>query len=184
MLRQIGKRLVTVIPSLIGVVIVTFLLTRVLPGDTCGLFRRAGGERAGDRGHPQAARPRQAAAGAVRAIRRRSRPWRLRQVADDRTAGHLRHRRASAGIGGTHLGGAHRRDADRGAARHSRRGQAGFADRPRLPRDRDRGRVAAGVLHRAAAHLCLLLQARLVAATAGAPRASTTPSRPPSPAST
>jgi peptide/nickel transport system permease protein len=32
MLLTIAKRLVTVIPTLIGVVIVTFLLTRVLPG--------------------------------------------------------------------------------------------------------------------------------------------------------
>jgi dipeptide transport system permease protein len=38
MLRQIGKRLTTVIPSLIGVIIVTFLLTRVLPGDTAAYF--------------------------------------------------------------------------------------------------------------------------------------------------
>jgi peptide/nickel transport system permease protein len=38
MLRQIGKRLATVIPSLIGVIVVTFLLTRVLPGDTAAYF--------------------------------------------------------------------------------------------------------------------------------------------------
>jgi dipeptide transport system permease protein len=38
MLKQIGKRLATVIPSLIGVIIVTFLLTRVLPGDTAAYF--------------------------------------------------------------------------------------------------------------------------------------------------
>ena len=38
MLRQIGKRLVTTIPSLIGVIIVTFLLTRVLPGDPAAYF--------------------------------------------------------------------------------------------------------------------------------------------------
>jgi peptide/nickel transport system permease protein len=37
-MMQIGKRLLTVIPSLIGVVIVTFLLTRVLPGDTASYF--------------------------------------------------------------------------------------------------------------------------------------------------
>ena len=34
MLRQIGRRLAITIPSLIGVIIVTFLLTRVMPGDT------------------------------------------------------------------------------------------------------------------------------------------------------
>jgi dipeptide transport system permease protein len=38
MLKQIGKRLATVIPSLIGVIVVTFLLTRVLPGDTAAYF--------------------------------------------------------------------------------------------------------------------------------------------------
>lgn len=38
MLRQFARRLSTVIPSLIGVVIVTFLLTRVMPGDTAAYF--------------------------------------------------------------------------------------------------------------------------------------------------
>jgi len=38
MLRQIAKRLATAIPSLIGVVIVTFVLTRVLPGDPAAYF--------------------------------------------------------------------------------------------------------------------------------------------------
>ncbi len=38
MFAKIAKRLVTVIPTLIGVVIVTFLLTRVLPGDTAAYF--------------------------------------------------------------------------------------------------------------------------------------------------
>lgn len=38
MLATIGRRLLTVIPTLIGVVIVTFLLTRVLPGDPAVYF--------------------------------------------------------------------------------------------------------------------------------------------------
>jgi ABC-type dipeptide/oligopeptide/nickel transport system permease component len=38
MLATIGRRLVTVIPTLIGVIIVTFLLTRVLPGDPAVYF--------------------------------------------------------------------------------------------------------------------------------------------------
>ena len=38
MLAKIGKRMVTVIPTLIGVIIVTFLLTRVLPGDPAVYF--------------------------------------------------------------------------------------------------------------------------------------------------
>ena len=38
MLLTVAKRLVTVIPTLIGVIIVTFLLTRVLPGDPAVYF--------------------------------------------------------------------------------------------------------------------------------------------------
>jgi ABC-type dipeptide/oligopeptide/nickel transport system permease component len=38
MLTTVGKRLLTVIPTLIGVIIVTFLLTRVLPGDPAVYF--------------------------------------------------------------------------------------------------------------------------------------------------
>ncbi|MBS7589525.1 ABC transporter permease [Ancylobacter defluvii] len=38
MLKQIVRRLGTAIPSIIGVIIVTFLLTRVLPGDTAAYF--------------------------------------------------------------------------------------------------------------------------------------------------
>ena len=38
MLTLIGKRLLFAIPSLIGVVIVTFLLTRALPGDPAAYF--------------------------------------------------------------------------------------------------------------------------------------------------
>ena len=38
MLTMIGKRLMFAIPSLVGVVIVTFLLTRALPGDPAAYF--------------------------------------------------------------------------------------------------------------------------------------------------
>ncbi len=38
MTAMLGKRLLTVIPTLIGVIIVTFLLTRVLPGDPAVYF--------------------------------------------------------------------------------------------------------------------------------------------------
>lgn len=38
MLRNIMKRIATVVPTLIGVVVVTFLLTRVLPGDPAAYF--------------------------------------------------------------------------------------------------------------------------------------------------
>ena len=38
MLGKIGKRMLTVIPTIVGVIIVTFLLTRVLPGDPAVYF--------------------------------------------------------------------------------------------------------------------------------------------------
>src|SRR4030088_2967034 len=38
MLTMIGKRLMFAVPSLIGVMIVTFLLTRALPGDPAAYF--------------------------------------------------------------------------------------------------------------------------------------------------
>ncbi|MFY9290673.1 MAG: ABC transporter permease [Methylorubrum rhodinum] len=37
-MRALARRLVTIVPTLIGVVIVTFLLTRVLPGDPAAYF--------------------------------------------------------------------------------------------------------------------------------------------------
>ena len=73
MLKMIGARLLTTIPSIIGVIIVTFLLTRVLPGDTAAYFAGPGGLAAGDRRDPQQARARPAAAGAVRVAM--SRRW-------------------------------------------------------------------------------------------------------------
>src|SRR3954467_8929516 len=41
MLTMIGKRLLFAIPNLIGVVIITFLLTRALPGDPAAFFAGA-----------------------------------------------------------------------------------------------------------------------------------------------
>ena len=38
MLRQVLRRLATALPTLVGVIVVTFLLTRVLPGDTAAYF--------------------------------------------------------------------------------------------------------------------------------------------------
>ena len=38
MLSQIARRLMTAIPSILGVVVVTFLLTRLLPGDPAAYF--------------------------------------------------------------------------------------------------------------------------------------------------
>ncbi|WP_342363714.1 ABC transporter permease [Terrarubrum flagellatum] len=38
MLKTIGDRLLTTIPAIIGVIVVSFLLTRILPGDTASYF--------------------------------------------------------------------------------------------------------------------------------------------------
>ncbi len=37
-MRAIGRRMLTALPAVVGVIIVTFLLTRVLPGDTAAYF--------------------------------------------------------------------------------------------------------------------------------------------------
>ena len=74
-------------PSLIGVVIVTFLLTRALPGDPAAYFAGPAATQAGDRADPRQARPRQAADRAVRPLRQRSRARRSRQLAHHRPAG-------------------------------------------------------------------------------------------------
>ena len=63
--RGLLLRLLGSLPALVAVVVVTFLLTRVLPGDTGDLLRRAHGERGIDRADPHRARARPAAAGAV-----------------------------------------------------------------------------------------------------------------------
>src|SRR3954468_22497876 len=38
MLKTLGDRILTTLPALIGVIVVSFLLTRVLPGDTAAYF--------------------------------------------------------------------------------------------------------------------------------------------------
>ena len=163
---MIGKRLMFAIPSLIGVVIVTFLLTRALPGDPAAYFAGPAADAAGDRADPRQARPRQAADRAVRPLRQRSRARRPRQFAHHRPAGGDRDPQPAAGLRRADAARPDRVDRDRGAARHSRRGQAGLLDRSHLPRGGDRRRVAAGVLHRPGAGLCFLFPARLVAGAA------------------
>ena len=81
------KRVLAAIPSLIGVVIVTFLLTRALPGDPAAYF-------AGPAATKEAIEQIRAKLGldqplvdAVRALRRRSGARRSRQVAHHRPAG-------------------------------------------------------------------------------------------------
>ena len=170
MLRQIGSRLSIAIPSLIGVIIVTFLLTRVLPGDPAAYF-------AGPAATPQAIEEIRKSLGLDRSL-----PEQFVRYIQDLAKGDFgkslttgqsvrsRYRRAAAGVGGTDADRPHHLDADCGAARHRGGGQAGLLDRSCLPHGRDRGRVASGVLHRTDPGLCLLLSARLVARAAGTAR--------------
>ena len=41
MLRVIAKRLLSALPNLVGVVVITFLLTRAIPGDPAAYFAGA-----------------------------------------------------------------------------------------------------------------------------------------------
>ena len=97
------KRLVTVIPTLIGVVIVTFLLTRVLPGDPAVYF-------AGPAATPQS----------IAEIRK--------TLGLDRPTGSDRNYQPPAGLRRADAAGPVPRDRHRGAARHFRRGQTRLMD--------------------------------------------------------
>ena len=168
--EAIGKRLLTVIPSLIGVVIVTFLLTRVLPGDTAAYF-------AGPAASAQAIEEIRKQLGLDKPLPEQF----VRYVVDlahgdfgkSLTTGQpvlediASRLPASAELTLAGLIVAMLIAVPLGilAAR-----EAGLAHRSRLPDRRDRGRVAAGVLHRPAADLRLLFQARLGAGAARAAR--------------
>src|SRR6516165_4875287 len=97
------KRVLAAIPSLIGVVIVTFLLTRAMPGDPAAYF-------AGPAATKEAIEQIRAKLGLdqpadhpVRALRRRSRARRSRHFAHHRPAGRRRNPCAAAGFGRAHV---------------------------------------------------------------------------------
>ena len=162
MLKLIAARLVTTIPSLIGVIIVTFLAHAGAARRYGLLFRRTGGHAAGHRRSSDKARPRQAPAATIRRLRLRAGQGRPRPIADHRPAGDQGHRRASSRLGRT--------DARRPVALHvdciaawrHRRRQAGIVDRSSLQGRRHGRCLAAGILHRASARLRVLFSARLV----------------------
>ena len=170
MIRQIGKRLATAIPSVIGVIVVTFLLTRVLPGDTAAYF-------AGPAATPQAIGEIRKSLGLDRSL-----PEQFVRYVKDLARGEFGQslttgqpvikdiaarlpasRRADAAR-------AHRVDVDCGPARHSRRRETRLDHRPCLPRGGDGRGVAAGVLHRAAVCLRVLFPPWLGAGAARSPR--------------
>ena len=99
MLTMIGKRLMFAIPSLIGVVVVTFLLTRALPGDPAAYF-------AGPAATKEAVEQIRKKLGFDKPLieqfiplHRRPRSWRSRQLADDWATGRGRNPQPPAGVG-------------------------------------------------------------------------------------
>ena len=58
MLMMVVKRMLIAVPSLIGVVIVTFLLTRALPGDPAAYFAGPAATKEAIRADPREAWPR------------------------------------------------------------------------------------------------------------------------------
>ena len=74
MLRLIATRLLSALPNLAGVVVITFILTRALPGDPAAYFAGAAATQEAIAQVRTPARPGQAAAGAVLPLR--GRRWR------------------------------------------------------------------------------------------------------------
>ncbi len=154
------------IPSLIGVVIVTFLLTRALPGDPAAYF-------AGPAATPEAIQEVRVKLGLDKPLIAQFGHYVVDLVHGNlgtslTTGQPVAHRIAqpAAGVGRTDAARPSGFDRDRGAARHPGGDQAQFAARSCLPHRLDRRRVAAGVLHRPDPGLCLLLSARLGAGAA------------------
>ena len=170
MLRQIGKRLVTTIPSIIGVIIVTFLLTRVLPGDPAAYF-------AGPAATPQAIEEVRKSLGLDKSL-----PEQFVRYVTDLSRGDFGKSLTSGQSVRSDIAARLPASAELtlvglivsmliavplGIAAAVKQGSL---DRSCLPHGRDRGRVAAGVLHRPAAGLFLLLYPGLVAGAARAAR--------------
>ena len=174
MLATLAKRLVTVIPTLIGVVIVTFLLTRVLPGDPAVYF-------AGPAATPQSIADIRKSLGLDRPL-----PEQFARYVSDLAHGNLGNslstgqpvvqeiRSRLPASAELTLFGLILSSGGRPPARHSCRGQARLLDRSYLPGGGDRRRVAAGVLHRPAAGLHFLFSARRAPAPIGRLDAFTT----------
>src|SRR6516225_4358314 len=155
MTTLIIKRVTMAIPSLVGVVIVTFLLTRMLAGDPGGACQTWPGQAAGT---------------AIRPLPARSRSRQSRHLAYDRPACRDGVANPFASFGGTNSTWSFALDLNRRPTRHPGRHATEFATRSHLPPRIHGGGIAAGVFHRPDPDLCLLLPAWLgpgAARTAG-----------------
>ena len=167
MLRLIATRLLAALPNLVGVVVITFMLTRALPGDPAAYFAGAAAT--------------QEAMDQVRTQLGLDKPLLeqfFRYVADlargdmglSLTTGQpvaAGADRAAAGVDGAGVAGAAAGLRDRAAAGRAGGHAPRQLDRPAVPPGHHRRRVAADLLHRAAAGLRLLFPARLGAVAAG-----------------
>ena len=103
MLRFVLRRCALVVPSLLGLLVVTFLLIHAVPSDPAVAMAGDAATPRADRAPAQAIRPRPADLGAVRRLCRQGRAPRPRRERFLAPAGDARHRPAPAGDAGAHL---------------------------------------------------------------------------------
>ena len=166
MLTMIGKRLMFAIPSLIGVVIVTFLLTRALPGDPAAYFA---GPAASKEAIEQIRKKLGLDKPLIEQFFRYTNDLAHGDFGNSLTTGQPvadRNPQPPAGVRRADAARPRRFRHDRDSARRAGGDPAGLLDRPSLSHHHDGRRVAAGVLYRSGAGLRLLFQARLVAGAA------------------
>ena len=154
MLRFVLRRLLLVIPSLAGLLVMTFFLIRVVPADPAAALAGEQRDASAGCGDPPAVRPRPAALRAVRRLSHPGRPARLRRERLFAPAGVARYQAAAAGDAGADRYGAAAGHAARHPARHHRR---------RLPQPLAR-HGAAHPLRRRHRHCRLLVRHRAAAA--------------------
>ena len=171
-LALVGHRVLHAVPALIGIIIVTFLLTRALPGDPAIYF-------AGPTADAETIAQVRHALGFDRSLPVQFLVYLQPAGARRPRAGHLdgperqpRTHRPPSGLARTDIDGAGGRHRRRRAARHPRGDAARQLDRPSLPLRRDARRFAPHLLHRPRTGVRLLLPAGLGPGADGAARHS------------
>jgi peptide/nickel transport system permease protein len=103
MARFLLRRCLLVVPSLLGLLVVTFLLIHAVPSDPAVSMAGEGADARADRAPAPAVRPRQADLGAVRRLCRQGRDARFRRTRLLAPPGRDRHPAAPAGNARAHL---------------------------------------------------------------------------------